>query len=154
MRPDGKYVYRHMHVFEFEFYLRLLGNFGSGRMDDDGRMKKGEETGELRENPRTRCLFTTKPTWHEPGSNWGPHAPEVSALPLSYGRSVLVQHKSTFIQGVPERMVQTLGSDYSHQTRKKVPLKKFRNLISFSATAAQNYSSIVTNSVISRHVMV
>ena len=51
--------------------------------------KKWEETGAPRENPRTRCLSTTKPTWHEQGSIRGPLAPEVSALPSHRGPSFI-----------------------------------------------------------------
>lgn len=46
-----------------------------------GGMKKVGGNGTSRENPRIRCLSTTKPSWHEQGSIRRRLAPEVSALP-------------------------------------------------------------------------
>lgn len=48
--------------------------------------RKWEKTGEPRENPLTGCLSTTKPRWHELGSNRGVQGPEVSALPLIHSQ--------------------------------------------------------------------
>ena len=50
-------------------------------------------------------------------------------------------------------MAQTLGGDYLHQNKKKVPLKKFRIMRSFGDTSGENHGGIITNEVIARHMV-
>ena len=51
----------------------------SGRMDDAGRIGGIKKVGgNGRENPRTRCFSTTKPTWYQPRLKGERHEPVVA----------------------------------------------------------------------------